>query len=394
MKKLNNSRQTEFNCIFLLFLIFGLLSCQTEDTIIEQVNNESWSLNSRYGIVFEAPKILAEINSPIPKGAEDFISDVSYYSYGDDDMTLVLFVFETKFTDYNLQIGLKGTLTNYVLAIGGKDIKLKFNNIEHIDQISCSGTFKQDSKEKIARGFGYYNDNGRVSFLVGLSNSDIKAKAKLLKVYKSIKVVDIEQSSVNEYFKYDIDDVGYVFVSNKLELQANEYKAINDSAQKQLAAKFGYKVTGNRIVFQQKGLNEFDSTATSDYVRFILETEMAEPNAYPILKHQLEISDQELVEFETAFKETLLQLGTDGKFKLIEWGKSTIVTINEQGAIRLTYKRQMGTNPVVIVNIYYFFNGDRRHSITIAFREEDKEKWESIMNKSLNSFKITNVLNE
>lgn len=391
MNFLKNRRQTEFYSTFLFFMLIGLLSCQSEEAIIEQVNKESWALNSRYGIVFEAPKILSEINSPIPKGAEDFITEVSYYSFGDTDMTLVLFVFETKFTDYNLKVGLKGTLTNYLLAIGGKDIKLNFNNTEKIDQITCEGIFKKDEKEKLAKGFGYYNNNGRVCFLVGLSNTDTKAKAKLLRAYKSIKVLDIEQSSVNDYFKYDIVDVGTVFVSNKLELQANEYKAINDSAQKQLAAKFGYKVSGNRIVFQQKGLNEFDSTATSDYVRFILETEIAEPNAYPILKPQLEISDQELVEFESAFKETLLKLATDGKFKLIEWNKISTVTINDQGSIKLNYKRQMGTNPVVIVNIYYFFNGDRRHSITISFREVDKEKWESIMNKSLNSFHITKL---
>ena len=391
MINLHNNQQTEFNCTILLFLIIGLLSCQSEDASIDQVNKESWALNSRYGIVFEAPKILAEINSPLPKGAEDFITEVSYYTYADTDMTLVLFVFDTKFTDYNLKVGLKGTLTNYLLAIGGKDIKLNFNNTEQIDQITCDGIFKQDAKEKLAKGFGYYNHNGRVCFLVGLSNTDIKAKAKLLRTYKSIKVLDIEQSSVNDYFKYDVVDVGTVFVSNKLELQANDYKAINDSAQKQLATKFGYKVSGNRIVFQQKGLNEFDSTATSDYVRFILETEIADPNTYPILKPLLEITDQELVEFESAFKESLLKLSTDGKFKLIEWNKITTVTINDQGAIRLNYKRQMGTNPIVIVNIYYFFNGDRRHSITISFREEDKEKWELIMNKTVNSFKITNI---
>ena len=377
--------------ISLTTLMISLISCQSGNTIIEQVNNESWALNSRYGIVFEAPKILAEINSPIPKGAEDFIAKVSYYAYSDTDMTLALFVFDSKFTDYNLQVGLKATITNYLLANRGQNIVLNFNTSEMLDQITSDGTFNMDGIQKSAKGFGYYNNHGRVCFIVGFANTDIKAKAKILRVYKSLKVLDVEQTSGADFLKYDIVDVGTVFVSNKLELQANEYKAINDSAQKQLAAKFGFTVSGNRIVFQQKGLNKFDSTAKADYVRFIIETEISEQNSYPVLAPVLEITDQDLLGFESSFKESLLKLTADGKFKLIEWSKISTVTINNQGAIRVNYKRQMGTNPVVVVNIYYFFNRDRRHSITFSYREVDKEMWESIMNKSLNSFKITNV---
>lgn len=65
-----------------LIIVLQIITCtgQNEYEVIESVGQEDWFLNSRYGLVFEAPKILEKVDFEMSEGA-DMIKNFNIYIY-------------------------------------------------------------------------------------------------------------------------------------------------------------------------------------------------------------------------------------------------------------------------------------------------------------------------
>ena len=198
-------------------------------------------------------------------------------------------------------------------------------------------------------------------------------------------------SQSTDFDNYRILEVGSISIPNNMEIQSGNYKKISEIYQKEISKKFGYEVSDNRVVFQQKGVNDLDKQALATYVRVILETDIGNFGDYEKLSTKLIATPQEISdiskEFKTQIQQSLAGIGS----KLITWYGVSIVTINGRTALKISYLRQLNDKPFVVVNMYRFQNNDRLHTLTLSYRQSDEATWKPLLTKIANSFIITNI---
>lgn len=184
--------------------------------------------------------------------------------------------------------------------------------------------------------------------------------------------------------KYNINNVGYIYISPKMELQSGDYKEIADQIKKT------FNVYGDRIIFQQKGINELSSTANNFYVRAIIETKFGEMGDFQMLHSPIDFTTSELQELSLYYKKQTIDQFRNTLLKLILWHGVGVERINNQYCIKYSYVRQLDDNPPVFVSSYIFQNYDRCHTITLSYRIKEENIWKNLLLQSLNSFKIEN----
>jgi hypothetical protein len=197
------------------------------------------------------------------------------------------------------------------------------------------------------------------------------------------------QATDIENFK--LANVGYISIPSKMEIQAGTYKKFEEEFQKEAGKKFGYEVSGNRIVFQQKGLNEFESRSFSSYARVILETDIGNFGDYEKLTTNFTATQSEISELSKEIQREVNHSFEGTGLKLISWFGLSIIKLNGRTGLKISYLRQLNDNPYVIVNMYSFQNYDRLHRLTLSYRQSDQETWKPLFSTILNSFTITNV---
>ena len=104
------------------------------------------------------------------------------------------------------------------------------------------------------------------------------------------------------------------------------------------------------------------------------------------------ISDMDLKEMRHKLYEAMKQQMLKSKsLKLVESFPFTVEEINGMLALCHTYRRQLGNNPIVHCKRYTFQNYDRTHTLTMSFRESEREIWGKDFRAMLSSFRITNT---
>lgn len=206
-----------------------------------------------------------------------------------------------------------------------------------------------------------------------------------------ILISTISFSQSTDFENYRIIEVGSISIPDNMEIQSGNYKKLSETYQKEMSKKFGYEVSDNRIVFQQKGLNDLEKQGLASYVRVILETEIGNYGDFDKLTKKLTASTQEISDISKEFKSQMQQSFAGTGLKLITWYGVSIVTINGRTALKISYLRQLNDKPYVVVNMYRFQNNDRLHSLTLSYRQSDETTWKPLLTKIANSFTITNV---
>ncbi len=206
-----------------------------------------------------------------------------------------------------------------------------------------------------------------------------------------ILISTISFSQSTDFENYRIIEVGSISIPNNMEIQSGNYKKLSETYQKEMSKKFGYEVSDNRIVFQQKGLNDLEKQGLASYVRVILETEIGNFGDFDKLTNKLTATPQEISNISKEFKSQIQQSFAGTGLKLITWNGISIVTINGRTALKISYLRQLNDKPYVVVNMYRFQNNDRLHSLTLSYRQSDEATWKPLLTKIANSFTITNV---
>lgn len=188
---------------------------------------------------------------------------------------------------------------------------------------------------------------------------------------------------VNEdWINVSIEGMGQISLPPEMEIQSGKYKKLNDKY---------YEIMGiesKSVIFQPKGLNNFNSESFNSYARVLIGTTIGTPNQYKNLFSSWGVSKGELKKLNKEFKNEMEQSFSKANMKIINWYPLEIVNINNMPALVISYDRQLDDNPQVFVRIYQFQNNDRTHKITLSYRIDDKEKWEPILEQVLNSLSI------
>ena len=100
------------------------------------------------------------------------------------------------------------------------------------------------------------------------------------------------------------------------------------------------------------------------------------------------MTSQELKEANTIMRNSVYQNFKNTNLKLISWYGTSVTSINGKSALKVSYLRQLSSNPYVIVNMYIIPKGSKKHIITLSYRQNEEKIWKPIYSKVLKSIKI------
>lgn len=183
-----------------------------------------------------------------------------------------------------------------------------------------------------------------------------------------------------------IKNVGNIDIPPTMEIRSGELKEFTENYRKV----FGLDAA--QVVIQQAGQNELDNESSKRYARVMIETTVRSANSYEKLNFNItKISKSEIDEMNQFLKENTRTNLTKTGSKLIEWYPASFIEVNGMSCLHMSYTRQLGNNPIVLVKTYLFQNFDRSHSLSLSYQISLKNEWENDFENILNSFRITNI---
>jgi hypothetical protein len=183
-----------------------------------------------------------------------------------------------------------------------------------------------------------------------------------------------------------ISNVGYIDMPSYMEIPSGTYEQIMNTYLNRL------EINAPQLIFQQKGLNDFNSEAFTKYGRIIVETKLGTYGEFLPLSYNIStVTSAEISQLNLNFKaKTISDLQSIGH-QLIEWYPLRVQKINGMSCIHVSYRRQLGTKPIVLVNYYIFQNNDRVHTLTLSYRVSEAVDWKTDFDRILTGFRITNI---
>ncbi|MFN3137875.1 MAG: hypothetical protein ACE37L_09330 [Allomuricauda sp.] len=186
--------------------------------------------------------------------------------------------------------------------------------------------------------------------------------------------------SQENWDKIDLGNWGEIKMPSSLEVQSGNYKKIIDYQKRH------FSVNAERIVFQQKGVNNGKNLDT--YGRIIIRTDFASEE-FPDL-NTTEITSQDIADLNQMYKSQIYEVVNNPTYpaKIIKWNGVKIVTLNGNKSINYSYVRQMNGKPQTYSEFYIFWKGNRQHTLNIEYRIIDSDKWKSDLEKATKTFKL------
>jgi hypothetical protein len=195
----------------------------------------------------------------------------------------------------------------------------------------------------------------------------------------------------NNWTRVILKNVGSIDLSPLLEIQAGEYKKRKLEIIDQFKDTWGIIYKDDKLIFQPKGVNQYDESSLSKYCRIIVESIYDSPDSFMKLTEKISITTNELLELNSEIKHQIQTSFSKTPLKLVEWYPVKIDEINGMPCIHISYKRQLNDQPYVKVDTYRFLNYDRMHILTVSYRINEKDYWEETINNSIKSFRITEI---
>ncbi|MBS1649223.1 MAG: hypothetical protein JSR09_05900 [Bacteroidetes bacterium] len=187
------------------------------------------------------------------------------------------------------------------------------------------------------------------------------------------------QSQSITWVTVKIDGLGSIGLPSNMEIQGGAYKQISEKIKEVNGA------SASKVIFQQKNLNNFDGNSFQTYARVFLRTETASAGDFKKLSEPL--TQTEANEVNQQFKESIYSEATRANATILEWNSAKVSNLNGHNAIKFGYKRQIGSNKPVLVEIYLIQNNDRLHTITFEYRLDDNN-WSSTFASIKSTIKI------
>lgn len=178
----------------------------------------------------------------------------------------------------------------------------------------------------------------------------------------------------------NIDGVGSIGLPSNMEIQGGSYKEMSDKS------KAINGITASKVIFQQKNLNNYKSSSFDTYARVFIKVQ--KDNLGSFKKISEDLTQSEANEVNSTFKSQIESEAPRANAIILKWNPAIITKLNNQNAIKFGYKRQVGSNKPVLVEIYMLQNNDRLHTITFEYRLDDNN-WEATFSNIKSSIKIT-----
>lgn len=175
-----------------------------------------------------------------------------------------------------------------------------------------------------------------------------------------------------------------------LEIQKGTYKRLEENY---LLERLEIVTMPNRVVCQQKGLNELDPEALKRYCRFTIETVKEEIGKFSKLDEPITLSDAELKELGDDYKIELQRTCTELTAKgidtrLLSFHGLRIVNLNGADSLVTSELRSVnGDSPTMGVT-YRIQNNDCLHTITISYRESEGDLWTNDLKEVISSVRF------
>ena len=177
----------------------------------------------------------------------------------------------------------------------------------------------------------------------------------------------------------NLSNWGIIRLPPSMEVQSGLYKKIVDEAKKE------YMVEGDRIIFQQKGLNSFGNFDT--YARVIIKTITGSPGDFP-KKGELFATTNELSELNSSYKQDILKVCKAMNAQLLKWTDLKNTAINGYKCLYFNYTRQISGKPSTYSEFYIFIDYDRQHSLNLEYRIADSSTWQPELEKCKSTFRF------
>ncbi|MDQ0110509.1 hypothetical protein J2T02_005661 [Chitinophaga terrae (ex Kim and Jung 2007)] len=186
-------------------------------------------------------------------------------------------------------------------------------------------------------------------------------------------------SQTTSWTTLKIEGVGTIGLPSNMEVQGGIYREITDRI-KEING-----INASRVIFQQKNLNSLDKNSFQTYARVFIRTEQGSVGDFKKLSET--ITKAEANEVNATFKSKIEGEALRANASILEWYDAKVLTLNGLSAINFGYKRQIGSNKPVIVEIYMLQNNDRFHTITFEHRLDGND-WEGTFNGIKSTIKI------
>lgn len=138
------------------------------------------------------------------------------------------------------------------------------------------------------------------------------------------------------------------------------------------------------VIIQQQGLTR--------YARIMIGEVLGTSGEFPKLTARNYVSQNELKDFTAQISRKLQNdfLKIPG-MKLLEVYPASLRDINGMQALTISYRRQLDSNPSVLVWEYRFMNNDRFVHVVMSYRQSEDNIWAPIFRDSLASFRINSL---
>lgn len=203
-------------------------------------------------------------------------------------------------------------------------------------------------------------------------------RSLLLYIILSISVFNVNSQTTN-WETINLSTWGVIKLPPAMEVQNGLYKKLIDSFKNE------FLITGDRIVFQQKGLNELGSFST--YARIIIRTDHANPGDLPKL-NQMNLTQTDISDLNTVYKEDVTTVCNKINAQLIKWTKVTTSSLGGVKCIYFNYTRQLPNNSSTFSEFYIFYNDDKQHTINFEYWSTDSAKWQQEFENCKKTFKF------
>lgn len=176
-----------------------------------------------------------------------------------------------------------------------------------------------------------------------------------------------------------IPDVGSIDIPNTMELQSESSKSMNTD--------LGMPTDKDDFIVMQK--------EPGNYSRIIVHTNKGKPSDYLKLTQKYSATAKDLASVSQVAKDNVNnEIELIPNMRMLDWYTPKIELVNGMSAFVVSYRTQLGDQPPVISRMYRFQNYDRTITLTMSYRETEKKLWEPAFKKSLNSFRITNIISK
>jgi len=210
-------------------------------------------------------------------------------------------------------------------------------------------------------------------------------------IFTALTLFALAQKNNVVFDSYRIAGVGQISIPSCMEEQTGMYKKMSKVFERQVEAAMGVDIPGEKVVFQQKGLNDLNQAGFATYARVIIETETAASGSFYRLHSRYSVSPAELAEINNEMKNQIEQIFYGTNIRIISWYGVSFVNVNGVKAMKVSYLRQLENQPYVLVNSYKFQNYDRMHTLTLSYRKQDEKIWKPLYAKIVNSISIRPV---